>query len=378
MPICGLCHAVLSTIAPMQCSRCRNVHYCSQACQRADWPGHKVACAAAVDYETALALFDGRDCAKDDAESLRLLVGAAKSGNADAQCELGRRYDAGVGGVNVNGVLAAHWHRKAAEAGNVYAQCSLGTFFYNGRGVEKDSSAAALWFNKAAEAGHVKAQFNLGMCYAYGTGVEKDTTAAVHWYRKAAEAGDSYAQCRLGTCYELGTGVEKDVAIAVHWYRKAAEAGDVDAQFLIGECYELGRGVEQDLAQAVHWYGIASSTGDSNAVARLATLRVSGYVGSDEPATAADEPDEPATALPPLVCAAVGCTEPGLLACSRCRAALYCSQACQRAHRRAHKEDCDGMIVPAVSSRVMPAGAGGSSAGGDLPMNSCGGSASSH
>jgi uncharacterized protein len=153
MPFCGLCHAVLSTSAPMICSRCRSVHYCSQACQRADWSGHKAACAAAIDYETAMAFFDGRDRAKVDAESLRLLVRAAKSGNCDAQYELGRRYETGEGGVDVNDVLAAHWYRKAAEAG------------------------------------HVKAQYNLGVCYDGGTGVEKDATAAVRWYRKAAESG---------------------------------------------------------------------------------------------------------------------------------------------------------------------------------------------
>jgi uncharacterized protein len=191
----------------MKCSRCSSVHYCSEACQRVDWPGHKVACAAAVDYETAMALFDGRDCAKDDAESLRLLVGAAKSGNADAQCELGRRYDAGVGGVDVNDVLAAHWNRKAAEAGHAGAQFGIGACHAFGRGVEMDEFAAVHWYRKVAEAGHVGAQHYLGMSYKYGSGVEKDAAAAVHWHRKAAEAGHAAAQLILGYCFDNGEGI---------------------------------------------------------------------------------------------------------------------------------------------------------------------------
>ena len=42
---CGCCLQTLSSQA-MRCSRCKQVRYCSQACQVADWPEHKHECPA--------------------------------------------------------------------------------------------------------------------------------------------------------------------------------------------------------------------------------------------------------------------------------------------------------------------------------------------
>jgi uncharacterized protein len=419
MPVCGCCHAdLLGTAPPMKCSRCSQVHYCNESCQREDWPKHKPTCAASVDFTTAMALYRGRGIVKDDTESLRLLVRAAKSSNADAQAELGRRYAKGEGGVCANDVLSSHWYRKAAEAGHIMAQFNLAVRYDKGHGVEKDVAVAAHWYRKAADAGYLSAQFNLGICYADGLGVEKDAIAAVHWYRKAAEAGHVKAQASLGLCYVEGRGIAKDLVTAIylfnkaaiagdaraqnclavcyytgrggkqdivraiHWFRKAAEAGDTNAQFYLGECYELGFGFEQDITQAVHWYGLAAIAGFTGAQARLAVIRATQQDKADDVSVALSELT---AALSPLACVAAGCTEPGLLACSRCRAVLYCSQACQRTHRKAHKVYCNTLAVPAESGASTPSAVeeGGLAAmalalSGDTVPAVSGGSASSH
>ena len=53
---CGKCQNMETKAAPFrQCSRCKSVRYCSEACQRSDWKLHKPTCAAAV---TAKAVLD--------------------------------------------------------------------------------------------------------------------------------------------------------------------------------------------------------------------------------------------------------------------------------------------------------------------------------
>jgi hypothetical protein len=41
-----------------------------------------------------------------------------------------------------------------------------------------------------------------------------------------------------------------------------------------------------------------------------------------------------------LTCGAAGCTEVGTTKCGACKEVCYCSRGCQKAHWKAHKEDC--------------------------------------
>lgn len=43
--VCGA--AMCSANASLRCSRCKNQHYCSAKCQKADWKTHKLACTKA-------------------------------------------------------------------------------------------------------------------------------------------------------------------------------------------------------------------------------------------------------------------------------------------------------------------------------------------
>jgi TPR repeat protein len=88
--------------------------------------------------------------------------------------------------------------REAAEQGDAEAQWELGRRYEHGTGVDQDQTEAVKWYRKAAEQGHVLAQFFLGICYHYGLGVEQDKTEAVKWYRKVAEQGDALAKFYLG------------------------------------------------------------------------------------------------------------------------------------------------------------------------------------
>ena len=120
----------------------------------------------------------------------------AKQGDADAQNEVGRYYQKGIG-VAKDDAEATSWYRKAAEQGHANAQDNLGWMYQKGLGVEQNYIEAVNWYRKAADQGHANAQNNMGWMYQNGLGVTQDETEAVKWYRLAAKQGNTYAQNNL-------------------------------------------------------------------------------------------------------------------------------------------------------------------------------------
>lgn len=66
----------------------------------------------------------------------RYMVAASDYGHPEAQLEVARCYQNGVG-VAKNAENAVVWYKKAAEQGNAEAQCALGECYYQAFGVEK-------------------------------------------------------------------------------------------------------------------------------------------------------------------------------------------------------------------------------------------------
>lgn len=79
----------------------------------------------------------------------RLLERATK-GDAEAQFELGKNYEAGRIGLPRDLSLAQHWYREAANQGDPYAAASLGILFNFGKGVQRDYIQAYVWYERAA------------------------------------------------------------------------------------------------------------------------------------------------------------------------------------------------------------------------------------
>ncbi len=195
----------------------------------------------------------GRGVEQDYGTAVSWFRRAAEQGYAPGQAALGWMYGAGQG-VAQDDVEAARWDRRAAQQGNARGQNNLGIMYATGRGVQRDDAAAVRWYRRAAEQGHAVAQAGLGFMYDEGRGVRRDDAEAVRWYRRGAEQGHAVAQNNLGWMYENGRGVQRDDAEAVRWYRRAAEQGDAFAQSNLGRMYATGRGVQRDDAEAVRWY----------------------------------------------------------------------------------------------------------------------------
>ena len=76
--------------------------------------------------------------------------------------------------------------RMAAEQGDANAQFNLGHRYDNGDGVPENDREAVRWYRMAAEQGHADSQFDLGVTYANGEGVPKDYVKAYAWSNLAA------------------------------------------------------------------------------------------------------------------------------------------------------------------------------------------------
>ena len=174
----------------------------------------------------------------------------AKSGEAEAQNDLGEAYYDGKG-VTENLPEAVKWFTKAAEQENAKAQYNLGICYYYGNGVYQNYGEAEKWYTKAAEQGYAEAQNSLGYYYEID---DLNPKKAVEWYTKAAEQGLPIAQCNLGVCYENGDGVEKNLEEAIKWYTKAADQGYAKAQYYLALSYDKGEGVAKNDSEAMKWY----------------------------------------------------------------------------------------------------------------------------
>ena len=171
-----------------------------------------------------------------------------------------------------------------AESGDAQAQLDLGARYDTGEGVTRDFAEAAAWYRRAAEQGNAEAQFNLGNMYDAGEGILQDFAEAVVWYRQAAEQGHAGAQVNLGFKYANGEGVAEDDAEAVSWYRQAAEQGDADAQSNLGLMYADGRGVSQDNVAAHMWLNLAAArlTGEPRELAINTRVRVAALMSRED------------------------------------------------------------------------------------------------
>jgi TPR repeat protein len=210
-----------------------------------------------------------------DKSELKALLNKANSGDADAQCGLGRQYEFALG-VPQDLRQSLFWLKKSADQGSVVAEVELGVVFDK----MQDYAQALIWYRKAAEKGNARAEYNLGVAYHYGESVQKDLTKANEWYRKAADQGDVLAQSNLAVDYEQGIGVPQDYRQAADWYLKAAEQGLAEAQYGLGFLYLNGKGVPKDDTQAAKWLLKAAEQGETKAQFNLGACYANG-VGLD-------------------------------------------------------------------------------------------------
>lgn len=185
----------------------------------------------------------------------------------------------GMMDVDVLRIIAVDRIEAAASAGLPQAQVELGKIYEKGLGRDILAEQAMVWYLRAAEQKNPRAQYHAGRCYQQGVGVEPDIELAIHWYSAAAQQGDPEAQRSLGIIYQHGTaGIQINMPQAEQLLLQAAEQGDVQAQFYVAE---ILRTHKQDRA-ARSWMTMASGQGYAPAQFQLGQFWESGIGGDTQ------------------------------------------------------------------------------------------------
>ncbi|MBP7862134.1 SEL1-like repeat protein [bacterium] len=205
-----------------------------------------------------------------NSEYIKKIIASAKSGNLEAQFDLGWAYEIGDE-IETDLRMAFHWIKSAAEGGHSKAMHKIGYMYENEIGTAKNEKRAFEWYKKAADAGELQGERDLGYCYRYGVGVEEDLDLAFFWSSKAAQNGDVTSQCSLGDFFLHGFMGEVNKAKAIEWYTLAADQNDVFSQRSLGNIY-LNEPEFLDPTRGVMWLEQAAEQGLANAQFDLAML----------------------------------------------------------------------------------------------------------
>lgn len=84
----------------------------------------------------------------DEKKAFEYYFAAARQGNAEAECNVGRFYHFGYGGLEVSYVVAKQWYRDACEKNNVHAMYLIGRLY---EVIREDKQTAVKWYQKAKE-----------------------------------------------------------------------------------------------------------------------------------------------------------------------------------------------------------------------------------
>lgn len=142
-------------------------------------------------HEIANALMSG-----EYARAEHPLKQLADSGDQGAQYNLAVIQLNGLTGRRDEG-LAAHYFLLASAQGHAQAQVEIGKLYEAGVGVPQDPEEAIGWYKLAAHQENAEAQYRLAQLYERELGSVRQRDLAMKWYRRAAEQGYGDAQHRL-------------------------------------------------------------------------------------------------------------------------------------------------------------------------------------
>jgi TPR repeat protein len=243
---------------------------------------------------------------KSDSKAMLLYKGSAEKNYIHSLDALGRFYEWGKGGLEIDYGEALRLYTLSSQQGSSGAYYHLGELYYNGKGVVKDNAKAAEFYEKSADRGKYSAtkklaemnrdgdgipqnigkaltlyergvglgistyMYDLSFWYFDGKGVVTDIAKGMQLLTDAAEKQHIDALNKLGNIYYRGHyGHKVDYSLSFKYYDEAVQLGDVDGCFYLGYMYSMGYGIEKNLQKAIEYYTRCDSASANNNLANI-------------------------------------------------------------------------------------------------------------
>lgn len=230
---------------------------------------------------------------QDIPQAMELLRNAAKQNNLQAQAELIRLLDSGIGksvtsdeikiwqkeseALSEKRKLAKIWKLAAtgAEKWQLQENLSDGTVRKQAKNVNTPVSSGI--FLNISDIGHAVDDGNNvaktvgAMLLATGNGIRQDTKLAQEWLMEAAKDGYAPAQAVVAQLYGMGwESFAKNEKAAAEWMKLAADQHLEEAEFQYAVMLLTGVGIATDRSQAIEILERLAQHGNAQAQLRLA------------------------------------------------------------------------------------------------------------
>jgi TPR repeat protein len=187
-----------------------------------------------------LGLFAGLSITKEYSSQLitifKWLSRKAKTGNADAQANLGVMHAMGLG-TAVDSTQAFQCFQQAADQENLLGMYNTGIAHARGEGTPYNPDKALTCFKQAADEKFIPAILTLAQWYGDPTRWECDFERAFITYKRAAKLDDPEGLYRLALYYFDGKVTSKNSRKAIQLLTQAAEMNNIGAQITLRNYY---------------------------------------------------------------------------------------------------------------------------------------------
>jgi uncharacterized protein len=131
-------------------------------------------------------------------------------------------------GIEANTSRGIEIFRSACLEDSARACIRLADLYHNAV-LTDDPASEAVLYTRACDAGANRGCLGAGRAYVEGRGVEKNPTFAAKFFARVCDRGNADACLDLARLHDRGEGVKKDVTLAMRLYTKACQLGSTEA-----------------------------------------------------------------------------------------------------------------------------------------------------